>query len=237
MFDSSIGGPAATSYISVEDATAILVSLPQSGAVQAWQSLTEQQKEQSLNGATMVLDPLAWKGQQCSCEQRLAWPRQLAGCGCPPATCGSIPFDIQLACAYLAAEVGADGGGFVGSASASTGSASDLNAYKEVVVGPLRVVMRDNETSQTATNFDRLPAFVADLLKTYLAGIGGITQVALTRSSTARIRHGLPAATAWSGTMQFAWTHDGQRVVKPRPENGGWASFQAETSEGGGYGV
>ena len=122
MFDSTIGGNAATSYLSVADAVAILQSLPQSGAVTDWLALTEQQKEQSLTGATMVLDPLSWKGVVCSCEQRLAWPRQLAGCGCPVSSCGAIPFDIQLACAYLASEVGAFGGGFVGSTGGSTGS-------------------------------------------------------------------------------------------------------------------
>jgi len=179
VFDSTIGGNAATSYLSVADAVAILQSLPQSGAVTDWLALTEQQKEQSLTGATMVLDPLSWKGVVCSCEQRLAWPRQLAGCGCPVSSCGAIPFDIQLACAYLASEVGASGGGFVGSTGGSTGSSGGLDDYSRVTIGPITVEMKpESETSKAGTNVGRLPAFVADLLKTYLNGATGMSQAA-----------------------------------------------------------
>lgn len=234
MFDSTIGGNAATSYLSVADAVAILQSLPQSGAVTDWLALTEQQKEQSLTGATMVLDPLSWKGVVCSCEQRLAWPRQLAGCGCPVSSCGAIPFDIQLACAYLASEVGASGGGFVGSTGGSTGSSGGLDDYSRVTIGPITVEMKpESETSKAGTNVGRLPAFVADLLKTYLNGATGMSQACLTRGSTLGLRRGFSPAPAWTGTMQFGWTPEGRRVVMPRPENGNWRTFQAGTSHGG----
>lgn len=232
MFDSTIGGNAATSYLSVADATAILQSLPQSGGVTDWLALTDQQKEQSLTGATMVLDPLNWKGAVCSCEQRLAWPRQLAGCGCPVSSCGAIPFDIQLACAYLASDVGATGGGYVGSGSSSSGGAG-LEDYSRVTIGPITVEMKPDADISSGGNFGRLPSFVADLLKAYLNGTGGLSQACLTRSSTVGLRRGLSPAPAWSGTMQFGWTPNGQRVVMPRPENGNWATFQAETSHGG----
>lgn len=234
MFDSTIGGNAATSYLSVADAIAILQSLPQSGGVTAWLALTEQQQQQSLTGATMVLDPLNWKGAVCSCEQRLSWPRQLAGCGCPVSSCGAIPFDIQLACAYLASDVGAAGGGYVGSAGSTGGASGGLEDYSKVTIGPITVEMKpDAANTSSGSNFDRLPAFVADLLKTYLHGTGGLSQVCLTRGSTVGLRRGLSPAHAWSGTMQFGWTQDGRRVVMPRPENGTWVGFQSETSQGG----
>ena len=231
MFDASLASPNATSYLTVADATAILGSLPQSAGVVAWLALTEAEKEQSLNGASMVLDPLAWKGQSCSCEQRLAWPRQIAACGCPTATCGFLPFDIQLATAYLASDIGATGGGYIGSGTSGGGATGGLDDYSRVTIGPITVEMKpDSSTNTDSSNFGRLPAFVADLIGKYINGVGGIGQTELRRTATSRVRVGAVAATAWSGTMQMAWAPNGTRLVMPRPENGGWASYQAGTS-------
>lgn len=230
MFDASLTSPTATSYLTVVDATAILQSLPQSAGVVAWFALTEAEKQQSLNGSTMVLDPLAWKGESCSCEQRLAWPRHIVACGCPSATCGTLPFDIQLACAYLASDIGATGGGYIGSSSSTGGATGGLDDYSSVTIGPITVNMKpDASTNTDSSNFGRLPAFVADLIGKYLNGVGGIGQTTLNRSQTSRVRVGAIAATAWTGTMQFAWAGK-TRLVMPRPENGGWASWQANTS-------
>jgi len=234
VFDASLGSPTATSYISVENCLAILDGLPQSAGVAAWLALPLPDQERSLNAATMVLDPLAWKGVLCECEQRLAWPRQISGCDCQPATCQLIPFDIELATAFLATEVGATGGGYVGSGSSTGGGATGgLDDYSEVKIGPITVKMKpDSSTNNSSSNFGQLPAFVADLIKSYINGANGIGQACVTRAGASRVRAGALTAAAWSGTMQFAWTGDGQRVVMPRAQYGGWASFQSGTSSG-----
>lgn len=231
MFEATLASSTATSYLTVVDAEAILKSLPQSSGVVAWFALSEVAKEQSLNGSTMVLDPLDWKGNSCSCEQRLAWPRQIAACGCPAATCSMLPFDIQLATAYLASDIGSTGGGFIGSSN-SGGTAGALDDYSSVTVGPLTVVMKPDIPGHSGNNFSRLPAFVSDLLGKYLQGIGGIGQAKLARANTTQIRENAFRAKGWSGTMQMGWSVNGTRLVIPRPENGGWATWQKGTSTG-----
>ena len=78
-FRCAVGREDSTSYVCVDVAKQLLGTLPQSVGIVAWlneDEFTDTQREQSLNLATQILEPLAWKGERCSCEQALQWPRR-----------------------------------------------------------------------------------------------------------------------------------------------------------------
>ena len=124
-FDATLGGSAATSYISVDEADALLLNTRYNPT---WQGNTEADKSQYLVSATFWLEQLTYAGTRCSpstdnppLPQALAWPRSGATCDGVEATCGFIPKQIKQATAILAAELTANPdiiGGPIGGAAA-----------------------------------------------------------------------------------------------------------------------
>ncbi len=105
-FNSVLGGSDATSYISVATADAIWANTLNDVA---WSALTELEKQQSLMASTNALEALRFSGVRCApstddanLQQALQWPRNGYMCKGIQATCGSIPRQVEQACAYLA---------------------------------------------------------------------------------------------------------------------------------------
>ena len=105
-FNATLGGSAATSYITVDVADGWLVNTRFNTA---WQGNTEAQKSEYLVAATFWLDQVNYAGTRCSpstdnpaLPQALAWPRSGASCDGIEATCAAIPAAIQQATAILA---------------------------------------------------------------------------------------------------------------------------------------
>ena len=110
-FDATLGGSAATSYITVDEADALLSNTQFSTQ---WQSNTEAEKSQYLNAATFWLDQVDYAGTRCNpstdnaaLPQALAWPRSGATCDGVEATCAFIPAGIKNATALLAVNLSA----------------------------------------------------------------------------------------------------------------------------------
>ena len=105
-FNSDLGGSDANSYISVATADAIWANTLNNAA---WTVLTEQEKQQSLMASTNGLEALRFSGVRCApstddanLQQALQWPRNGWMCRGIQAECGSIPRQVEEACAYLA---------------------------------------------------------------------------------------------------------------------------------------
>ena len=215
FFDCTFGSPTQTSYICVENADALLASMPQSPGVKEWvESSDDNAKKQYLNLATQVLDSLCWLGEKCFCEQPLEWPRKVLDCGCELASCDEIPYDIQLATAYLAAWLatkedyaflpgggGLNGGGGGGSIDTGNDQIAALAPFEEVTIGPINVKMRATADLGDGWGWELLPPFVQSLLWKWLCstGPGGIqgggpsfTQGNVGRRSVARLHRRLP---------------------------------------------
>lgn len=205
-------------YVTVEDAVLLLSALPVSPGITAWLSLSEDEQVQSLFAAVKVLDVLNWAGHKCTCEQKLQWPRRIAN-GCCFTSCDSIPQDIQLANAYLAAFMG-EQGGFVGIDSTTSGSnaVAELEPFEAVKIGPIEVKMKQNviHGDELTTNIGQIPPFVADLIRNYLLPFG-TREGWMTRRSVARSWDSYLGSSSYTGSM---YLRDGR--VYPRV--GGWFS-------------
>ena len=235
LLDATVGGPAANSYLERATAEQILSQYPQSTGIAAWFDLSDDQKDQSLIAATLTLDGLSYAGQQCSCEQRLSWPRQISHCSCAVSSCTSIPFDVQAAASLMAAQLGPTGGSLfdVGSSGSASGGGSGLDQFEQVTLGPITVRMKQDASFSNNVDGDtrgQIPTIVLSMLKPYLKGGDfGVYQGSNTRQSSAALLQGY-GRSAYSGTMRIR-----PGSVSVRPEVGsGWASWQQGTSSSGG---
>jgi hypothetical protein len=233
--DATVGGATSNSYLERAIAEQILSQYPQSTGIAAWFELTDDQKDQSLIAATLTLDGLSYSGGKCSCEQRLAWPRQISHCACTISSCASIPFDVQAAASLMAAQLGATGGGLfdVGSGGSASGGSSGLDQFEQVTLGPITVRMKQDATFNSNVNGDtreQIPTMVLSMLQPYMKGGDyGVYQGGNTRQSAGVLLQGR-GRSAYSGTMRMS-----AGTVSVRPQFGpGWASWQQGTSHGGG---
>lgn len=75
-FDATIGGTAATSYASLEDAQSYIDTLVPSTLADPWNDGGEEEQQKALMSATRLLDTwFDWNGFVASSGQRLLWPR------------------------------------------------------------------------------------------------------------------------------------------------------------------
>ena len=232
FFDCSLGGSKSTSYICLEEAELILQTNLQSSGLSGWSKLSDNDKKRSLNLASSVITPLDWKGEKCSCEQSLAWPRVVSDCTCQLATCTTIPFHVKSATSYLAASlaagntnIGSIGGGGgsgtnsgSGASSGSSGGVEALEPFSSVTLGPINVQLKEKEETAASSEWgwEILPAYVQSMLSDWIknsAGISGIGQALVTRQSIAKAHSRLP----WQVPGKYA-LHDGK--VFPRYSRG-----------------
>ena len=220
FFDCTLASPTATSLICVETADALLRTLPQSEGISEWLASSDNNaKKRLLNLATQIMESLCWNGERCSCEQKLSWPRKIQSCSCELASCDSIPYDIQLATAYLAAWLStkkdygwAPGGGQLGQGGGGSGSGggssgnndiAGLEPFSQVTIGPISVTMRSDAEFDGVWGWEYLDPFLQALLWKWLGncgpggpGAGGATfsQGNVSRPSVARINELRPFA-------------------------------------------
>jgi hypothetical protein len=109
-FDATLSGANATSYVSLERATALVTDTPQEAL---WTSMTEPEQKSALNVATMWLETLTYGGSRCgipsaddpSKPQSLQWPRSGVTCNGYTAACSLIPYKIEWAEVVLALQL------------------------------------------------------------------------------------------------------------------------------------
>ena len=154
--DTTVGGTASESYASVAEADAYLAFR---GDTSTWTALTTTAKELKLKWACIILNTLFWRGMKPSQYQVLDWPRwNLMDKSGFPVPSTTIPTDIKNAQIELAFQlIAADWTQGIGPSVPS-----------RVKVGSIEV---ENQTVK------KLPAFVLDLLRPYLAAIPGAAQV------------------------------------------------------------
>lgn len=213
-FVSTLGASNANSYLSVARATSLLEELPTSAGITTWLALVDEDKERTLVGTTMAVNPLHWKGRPATFEQSLAWPRvmRIDHFNLPT---DELPIDFEVAVAYMAAFIGSDGG-YTGIRDLDGGVKRQKNSeYEEVELGrsDLRVKFRD-QLPQTGVSY--IPPFSMDIFARYMIG-GSFNQPKLVRESTARIGN-------YAGRAAFQPSNI--RVIDGLvfPATGGWAS-------------
>ena len=189
-FDATLGGSTATSYVSIDEADALLLNTRYNGT---WQGNTEAEKSQHLVSATFWLEQLTYAGTRCSpstdnpaLPQALAWPRSGATCDGVEATCSAIPAAIKQATVMLAAELTANPDAIGGPIGGGGGGASQGTYVKRQKLGSLEVEY-DQYSGTTVTSCDNCndPAVITafpwlrNLLGCWLGGSGVVGGVGL----------------------------------------------------------
>ena len=109
-FDATLSGANATSYVSLERATALVTDTPQQAL---WESMSEAEQKSALNAATMWLETLTYGGSRCGIPsaddptkpQSLQWPRSGVTCNGYTAACSLIPYKVEWAEVVLALQL------------------------------------------------------------------------------------------------------------------------------------
>lgn len=105
-FDSTLGGSAANSYVSLDEADSFFeFSVYQT----QWEAFSDQQKQAALVQACFFLETVDFAGTRCSpstddenLPQALGWPRSGASCDGVAASCSFIPKEVKNAQCLLA---------------------------------------------------------------------------------------------------------------------------------------
>ena len=142
-FDPTLGGSAATSFIDIAEADALLTNTHYS---KVWQSNTEAQKSEYLVSATVWLETLDYQGTRCSpstdnpaLPQSLKWPRSGAVCDGVEATCAFIPKEVRMATAVLAAQLSANPEAITGPIGGSGSNTPSGTFVKQQQLGELSI--------------------------------------------------------------------------------------------------
>lgn len=109
VFDTTLGGSAATSYVDTAYADAYFL-----GGIyeNEWAVLSTAEKEAALMAATSVMETLRWNGTRCSpstddntLPQQLSWPRSGVTCDGIAAACTFIPREVRDSSCRLALQL------------------------------------------------------------------------------------------------------------------------------------
>lgn len=153
--DSTVGGAAANSYVTVQEADAYFATRTHADA---WTGATSDLKERALITAVYRLDQESWAGRRASQNQALAWPRYGAedadGYAVPS---DSIPTDIKRAQMEMA---------LVQLGRSDPLAATGLEGFERLKVGPIDIETRRGSST------DDLPPHVNRFAAPYLASGG-----------------------------------------------------------------
>ena len=224
-FVSTLGSETANSLISVARAETILGDLPQTDGVIEWLALVAADQERTLVAASMTLQGLKWKGKQCSETQALAWPRLIDSSGVY-AVCEKLPYEIEMATAYLAAFLGLSGGyvaiGEEGGPVKTEGtnpfpglSPEDLAGYENVELGNGAIKLKLAAPAQMQP-IEYIPPFSMQLINRFAIMPSGIHHSNFSRRGAATIYPPYVSSVRNVGMVEI----DG----KLWPKTGGWAS-------------
>ena len=182
--DATIGGASANSYLTLNDAQAIIDGFVEDADVTAWASATTDQKNRALYTATQRLDRERFLGARATDTQALQWPRtgvrkpdtyiNTYAVGFPFRittdyfTDTEIPDQIKKAQVVLAVYLNnnKDGMGLTG-----------LEDYNSVTIGPISLSLNSNNQQAGADN-------IPPIMERYLTGlrISGPGNVAVRRA-------------------------------------------------------
>ena len=109
-FDATLSGANATSYVSLERATALVTDTPQQAL---WESMSDAERRSALNAGTFWLETLTYYGSRCGIPsvddptkpQALQWPRSGVTCNGYTAACDLIPYKIEYAQVLVALQL------------------------------------------------------------------------------------------------------------------------------------
>ena len=157
VFDSTLSGSTATSYISVERADAIFTDTLDYAT---WDGFTEDQKKQGLNAATMWLETLSYGGSRCGIPsaddptrpQSLLWPRSGVTCEGYTASCDLIPYKIERAEALIALQLIQNPGAIIPEGGSGGGAAAGTYVKRQKL-GSLEIEY-DQYAGTTVTSCD-----------------------------------------------------------------------------------
>ena len=149
-----------TSYVTLAEAEAYMASRTDSDA---WDGLTEPEREAALVTAARVLDSHRWKGRRVEREQPMAWPRTGTTYDGWDVPSNEVPEVVRRAQMELAAEVAA--GEFM--------APDELARFSRARVGPIEVDLRDQATQADT------PSYIRRMLRDLLRGGGAVVEVHL----------------------------------------------------------
>lgn len=223
-FDATLSGEESNSLVEIAEATEIAGDLPQTDGVISWVALGDDDKGRTLVASTLTFQGLRWKGKPCKAEQSLCFPRLIETAGVN-AVCSKTPYEIKVACTYLAIFIGSSGGYLAvadeGGKLKTEGenpfpglSPQDLEGYSEIDLGRGAVKLKLQQDKEIRA-IDYIPPFSLNLISRYLIHSNSINVADFSRSP------GYGAAPAFGSASHT-------RVVeidgKLWPETGGWAS-------------
>jgi hypothetical protein len=176
--DATVGGPAANSYVSVEEATDLLEGRLNTEPWFVWDPESdyftlEQRRESALMWATQLIDEqVQWYGTPSTQTQALAWPMtgMVDKWGRPVPT-SIVPEDLKRATAYYALALMRDT-----SESPNGASSASEAGIKSKKIGDLTITYQDVSTQQktTTTSSTGMPVEVRRILQGYGGLAGGI---------------------------------------------------------------
>lgn len=169
-FDATVGGPDATSYVTVADATDLLEGRLY---IDPWLQAALPEREAALMWATSLLDTqVVWHGTPSTTTQALAWPQtgQTDRYGRPIAT-DVVPGDVQQATAVYALEL---------LRMPAPTSGSSQGWVKERRIGSTTVVYGESTTTVRVAS-QSIPAEIRSLLGAY-GTMAGMMIVPLART-------------------------------------------------------
>ena len=110
VFDATLSGSKATSYVSLARAVELVTDTPQEAS---WTTMSEAEQKSSLNVSCMWLETLSFGGSRCGIPssddptkpQALKWPRSGVACEGLDAICELIPYRIEWAQVLLAVQL------------------------------------------------------------------------------------------------------------------------------------
>ena len=156
-FDATLSGANATSYVSLERATALVTDTPQEAT---WTGMSEAEQKSALNVATMWLETLTYGGSRCGIPsaddptkpQSLQWPRSGVTCNGYTAACDLIPYKIEWAEVVLALQLHQNPNAIIPPAGGGGGSAGTFVSMQKL--GDLEQQFTEYSNAGNATSGD-----------------------------------------------------------------------------------
>ena len=110
VFDATLSGSKATSYVSLARAVELVTDTPQEAT---WTAMSEAEQKSALNGATFWMETLTYGGSRCGIPssddpdkpQSLQWPRSGVTCNGYTAACDLIPYKVEYAEVLIALQL------------------------------------------------------------------------------------------------------------------------------------
>ena len=155
-FDSTLGGSAANSYISLAEADSFF----EFNVYQTqWDAFDDDAKRAALVQATFYMETISWAGTRCNpstddatLPQNLSWPRSGASCDGIQATCAAIPKAIRDAQALLALNLATSPDSISGPIGGGGSGAAEGTYVSSQKLGDLQIDYAAYPQGQTITN-------------------------------------------------------------------------------------